>query len=1037
MHDWRVIFSGRSEMAGTVSTQQQTETPTALPVTFTNKNVWCYWEGQMPPYIRACIASIRHAAAISDAQFALLTPANLNTLDITLPSGFTNLRHAAHRSDVLAAAVLARYGGLFVDADVVFLDQLHTLWNRAGDKNGVLFRNAQGEIAVWGMLVKAQHPAFIKWHDMQHQLLSSCPEEPEWNSLGSTLITDIVQTQPGVNMLILDATTTVQPIAWQQQQHYFGDLNSANRSQCWTRDWQPFVVLNNHMLPKTLKSATEPDIIASQGPLGALLSQGREGKRKLILGLGTGRCGTASFARLLAVNGIQSTHELPEHLHWHYHDKHIAQKHIAKRLDRILARPGRCIADTAFFYLPHVNMIKEYCFEQGVEVRFVALKRDRAATVSSYIGWVTEKNAHHWLASPDEQFTLDPWDACYPSYPNMPLENAIGRYWDEYYAQANEWQQLTPDCFSIISTNALNTAEGLRDIEAIIGERLHQPDTGAVHENAYNTALPVYWINLDRSKDRRANMQSDLGSCRIRHYRVNAVDGKDVTAFNTKVQFGDDPYFLQRAGFRDRNYPISRSEFACSASHIYAIAQAFESGVPYAVICEDDVHWQAEAIDKLKSILARMPKDCTILQLVTIGPPETIRFLYAEYINKGRHVMPREELLERLTSLGKNVLAECQGTQAYIITRRGMSNILAKFWKNNTVYFPITENSLTGSFGAVADELLYHFAQGEQDRTYVFTQPFMTWQDFGSEIHSDHLPEHQRALREVQSIRHRKLQLSAWPVNTYWINREASQSRKHRMQARLERAGLRHSRVVAIDGDNANDVLDAICFDEKLTLPDERRRHPINHKELACTASHYKAIFQAYEDGCNVALILEDDVEPGWLSREWLDALLEQLPADCGIVQLAVVPDNSLKSLEKWAAVSGRSFIKKQSQFSIKTEYPALQNVSIHGASAYLIKRAAMANVLARGATKHQLCLPPLSELANNAAVLADRLIYRDAIGNGLCSYALCHPIVTWETLDSELHPDHLPDHIATKQSSLCSMLQSKNSLRPDWLKLN
>ena len=39
---------------------------------------------------------------------------------------------------------------------------------------------------------------------------------------------------------------------------------------------------------------------------------------------------------------------------------------------------------------------------------------------------------------------------------------------------------------------------------------------------------PVYWINLEKSKNRKNYMIKELNKLNIRHFRVGAIDGKKI-----------------------------------------------------------------------------------------------------------------------------------------------------------------------------------------------------------------------------------------------------------------------------------------------------------------------------------------------------------------------------------------------------------------------------------------------------------------------------------------------------------------------------
>jgi len=530
------------------------------------------------------------------------------------------------------------------------------------------------------------------------------------------------------------------------------------------------------------------------------------------------------------------------------------------------------------------------------------------------------------------------------------------------------------------------------------------------HENACATDIIICWINLDRSEERAARMTTRLEEVEIPSVRIGAVDGADDESFGSAISFGDDVDFLARAGHPDRPYPISRAELSCTASHIRAIATAHASGASYALIMEDDVILPEALYTELEFILARIPKSCCLVQLCCGGPAETLRYLYKQYVDTGALWVSWRKVKDSLRELGASVKAECNGTQAYLINRRGMQRIVDRFWREESVAYPFPRNVERGSVGAVADEFIYDFAARDGDETFVLTRPIVLWESGPSEIHQDHVSEHQRAKREVLSARTRAQDLSTNSIPIFWINLERSKARRERMIARLSRSGFVNHRVLAVDGDVDEDLSRYLKIRANHPGPYEHRNRPISNRELACAASHAKAIRQAWSTDVDYALICEDDVELGLISQLDLNALVERLPADCAILQLAVVPTASITALEAHGSRTGNWFAQKDKNDLLRFVDPSLAGVHVYGAVAYLITRAGMQQVCETAFYKHKLLLSG-DRLRHNAANLADHLVYRVACSEDTHAFTFCRPLFVWEGLDSELHPHHLPGH--------------------------
>lgn len=184
----------------------------------------------------------------------------------------------------------------------------------------------------------------------------------------------------------------------------------------------------------------------------------------VMIGLGTGRCGTNSLAALIALQpGAIGTHER--------HGSDVAwvggEREVDAVLDELaadLARGARLVGEVSFYYLPYVARIRA----RFPAARFVVLKRDRAATIESFMEKTADKS-NHWAAKRWWQ-RGSRWDHCLPTYPE-PLDKraAIGRYWDEYYAATDALERAEPATFLTVRTEELGGEPCQRRILGFLG----------------------------------------------------------------------------------------------------------------------------------------------------------------------------------------------------------------------------------------------------------------------------------------------------------------------------------------------------------------------------------------------------------------------------------------------------------------------------------------------------------------------------------------------------------------------------------------
>ena len=232
----------------------------------------------------------------------------------------------------------------------------------------------------------------------------------------------------------------------------------------------------------------------------------------LVIGLGTGRCGTVSLSSLLnAQRGAFVTHEGyganggQRLLHW---DGNTGA--ALAWVDELRARPGlQLVGDVAYYFLPYVEAI----LLAHPDARFVVLRRDQTETVNSYLRKTRGQN--HWMLHDGIEWEVNPkWDPTYPKYETATKREALGLYWDEYYAQAESLAAAYPESVHLFETRALNTLEGRHAILSFLG--IPEGDAvleGTFHDNEIGGGtLPPHLMTL--SKPLLAKVRSRLGSLR-------------------------------------------------------------------------------------------------------------------------------------------------------------------------------------------------------------------------------------------------------------------------------------------------------------------------------------------------------------------------------------------------------------------------------------------------------------------------------------------------------------------------------------------
>lgn len=196
--------------------------------------------------------------------------------------------------------------------------------------------------------------------------------------------------------------------------------------------------------------------------------------RRFIFGLGTGRCGTVTLSKLLSSQASTNvSHELGAlpFLPW---EKDRAR--LQEFLGRVCSREESFVGDISFYLLPYVNDIVDLIPDS----KFIVLQRDKEETVRSYVKKTEGRN--HWVTHDGTQWRNDHWDKCYPKYLVGNKEEAIGKYYDEYYSKC---QEIKNENFFFMNTSDLNSENKCLEMLNFCGYN----DTifRQIHENKNNS----------------------------------------------------------------------------------------------------------------------------------------------------------------------------------------------------------------------------------------------------------------------------------------------------------------------------------------------------------------------------------------------------------------------------------------------------------------------------------------------------------------------------------------------------------------------
>ena len=89
------------------------------------KLIWMYWENRpftkKPAYLELCLDSIKRHKG--DYELVLLDERSVKDY-IEIPAKVRQFEHIAHRADYIRFHLLHRYGGVWLDADVILIQDI-------------------------------------------------------------------------------------------------------------------------------------------------------------------------------------------------------------------------------------------------------------------------------------------------------------------------------------------------------------------------------------------------------------------------------------------------------------------------------------------------------------------------------------------------------------------------------------------------------------------------------------------------------------------------------------------------------------------------------------------------------------------------------------------------------------------------------------------------------------------------------------------------------------------------------------------------
>ena len=193
--------------------------------------IWLYWENKpgrvIPPYIELCHETIRHHCS-GDFEVILTTPDNIR--DYIPDAGpFEEIQNPnpAIRTAYIRVALLEKYGGIWMDSDIIVLKNfapLKDLIQRVGFVGFDKISAGDNHVPNWMLMSLAGGKVITEYKRRIDEAVEKKKKFP-WGQLGARMITPIIRewANPG-DYAIIDERI-VSPIPWQREKIFFTDAD--------------------------------------------------------------------------------------------------------------------------------------------------------------------------------------------------------------------------------------------------------------------------------------------------------------------------------------------------------------------------------------------------------------------------------------------------------------------------------------------------------------------------------------------------------------------------------------------------------------------------------------------------------------------------------------------------------------------------------------------------------------------------------------------------------------------------------------------
>ena len=216
--------------------------------------IWMYWEGRKPTIIKMCEESVEFQAKKANLSIITLSPNTISSY-VIMPSIYFTLT-PSQKSDILRCALLYRYGGIWLDSDLVGVGSFDLLYRFFTLHPFFAYYLEKEDSHMVCCLISQVNSKISKlWFDKTNKLLCSHHKSFKEKAFGINSLDSILKKNKE-EMGTLEARRSVHPIPTSSYSKTI-DVKDLSRYKL---PYQPFIVLFHSMLGDELRMLSEMQV---------------------------------------------------------------------------------------------------------------------------------------------------------------------------------------------------------------------------------------------------------------------------------------------------------------------------------------------------------------------------------------------------------------------------------------------------------------------------------------------------------------------------------------------------------------------------------------------------------------------------------------------------------------------------------------------------------------------------------------------------------------------------------------------------------